>query len=37
MLMENQLAYAITQTKYNLSDDKAAKNSWSLKLYRISR
>ena len=28
---------AITQTKYNLSDDKAAKNSWSLKLYRISR
>ena len=23
--MENQLAYAITQTKYNSSDDKAAK------------
>lgn len=22
MLMENQLAHAITQTKYNLSDDK---------------
>jgi len=33
--MENQLAHAITQTKYNSSDDKAAKNSWSLKLYRI--